>query len=314
MDYKRIYKDLISDRQSKPKPIGYSETHHITPRCLGGTDSPENLIALTPEDHYAAHLLLAKIHGGKLWAAVRAMTIAPTGSRNLAKIKSRAMFGVIRRNAAKHHSNQYSGINSPRYSDEVILLKNWEGEEVAGTRKELEAATGLAARAISSLATGSKKSYSGWFCPKHNPFGKKKEDFISDANASGEVLTLYHFDGREWSGTRKDFKSKFNKRFYIQKNSKHCFGWYKSKDDAASHNESLLNRCKSNAAMRGSVSGESNPRADKTKYTFVKVDSGKKLIATRQEMIGLHGIKGDKIGRLIRGEQLSADGWVIEND
>lgn len=38
------------------------EQHHIVPRCLGGDDSPTNLVKLTLREHFIAHLLLCKIH------------------------------------------------------------------------------------------------------------------------------------------------------------------------------------------------------------------------------------------------------------
>lgn len=38
------------------------ETHHIVPRCLGGSDSPENLVRLSYRQHYIAHALLTKMH------------------------------------------------------------------------------------------------------------------------------------------------------------------------------------------------------------------------------------------------------------
>lgn len=41
---------------------GYVEKHHVLPRCMGGSDDPSNLVALTAEEHYVAHLLLVKIH------------------------------------------------------------------------------------------------------------------------------------------------------------------------------------------------------------------------------------------------------------
>lgn len=62
MNYLNIYNKLIKrgkDRQLD-KTV-YAETHHIIPRCMGGTDSPENLVRLTPEEHLLAHLLLIRI-------------------------------------------------------------------------------------------------------------------------------------------------------------------------------------------------------------------------------------------------------------
>lgn len=71
MDYKRVYAEFIKDRREKEVHLeGYSERHHIVPRALGGGDEPENLIRLTAADHLFAHLLLAKIHGGKMWYAM----------------------------------------------------------------------------------------------------------------------------------------------------------------------------------------------------------------------------------------------------
>jgi|APGre2960657373_1045057.scaffolds.fasta_scaffold36553_2 hypothetical protein len=74
MNYKKIYNDFITDRRAKESTLtGYTEKHHIIPRSLGGDNSKENLIALCPEDHIRAHVLLGKIHGGTMWFAVTAM-------------------------------------------------------------------------------------------------------------------------------------------------------------------------------------------------------------------------------------------------
>lgn len=37
-----------------------SERHHILPKCLGGIDSKDNLIYLTPREHFVAHKLLTE--------------------------------------------------------------------------------------------------------------------------------------------------------------------------------------------------------------------------------------------------------------
>ena len=70
MNYTKIYDDFIEDRKSSKEVNGYFEVHHIVPRSLGGSDEPENLIKLTPSDHFFAHLLLAKIHGGTMATAL----------------------------------------------------------------------------------------------------------------------------------------------------------------------------------------------------------------------------------------------------
>ena len=48
MDYQKIYNSLI-ERSKNRLLEGYSEKHHIVPRCLGGTNKKENINALDPE-------------------------------------------------------------------------------------------------------------------------------------------------------------------------------------------------------------------------------------------------------------------------
>lgn len=72
MNYEKLYNHLIERAKGRIN-VGYTESHHIVPRCLGGTDDLLNLVDLTAREHYVAHILLAKIHGGTLWHAVNLM-------------------------------------------------------------------------------------------------------------------------------------------------------------------------------------------------------------------------------------------------
>ena len=40
----------------------YTENHHIIPRCLGGSDSKENIVKLSAKEHFICHLLLTKMY------------------------------------------------------------------------------------------------------------------------------------------------------------------------------------------------------------------------------------------------------------
>ena len=62
MNYNRIYNQLVDKRKADPYLCGYSENHHIIPRCAGGTDDKDNLVRLSAREHYIAHLLLTKIY------------------------------------------------------------------------------------------------------------------------------------------------------------------------------------------------------------------------------------------------------------
>ena len=66
MNYKKNYYDFISSRKNmnREKLDGnIYELHHILPRSLGGLDNKENLILLTPREHFLAHIMLYKIYG-----------------------------------------------------------------------------------------------------------------------------------------------------------------------------------------------------------------------------------------------------------
>lgn len=61
--YSRCYFSIISRAQSRAIN-GYTETHHIIPTSLGGTNLKINLVKLTAREHYICHLLLPKMTDG----------------------------------------------------------------------------------------------------------------------------------------------------------------------------------------------------------------------------------------------------------
>lgn len=75
MNYLSIYQSLMRSAKGR-KLDGYLEVHHILPRCMGGLDDSENLVSLTPREHFVAHQLLVRIHPKVrgLWFAVFSMS------------------------------------------------------------------------------------------------------------------------------------------------------------------------------------------------------------------------------------------------
>jgi hypothetical protein len=84
MNYQDHYNRLIDRAKTRSTPTGYTETHHILPRCLGGSDDKDNLVQLTPEEHYVAHQLLIKIHptNDSLVYAANMMTVGENRQTN----------------------------------------------------------------------------------------------------------------------------------------------------------------------------------------------------------------------------------------
>lgn len=57
--YAKWYFSII--KNAKNRNSG-DESHHIIPRCLGGTDESDNLVSLSYREHYIVHVLLTKMN------------------------------------------------------------------------------------------------------------------------------------------------------------------------------------------------------------------------------------------------------------
>jgi len=105
MNYEKIYDILISKAQNRILET-YTETHHIVPKCIGGTDNINNLVELAPEEHYLAHQLLVKIYPQNHSLVKAAAMMIPNRPSN-------KMYGWLKRRFAKAQSvSQTGGGNS----------------------------------------------------------------------------------------------------------------------------------------------------------------------------------------------------------
>ena len=62
--YAHWYNLIIANAQKRILE-SYGENHHIIPKSIGGNNDKENLVKLTPREHYVCHLLLTKMVTGK---------------------------------------------------------------------------------------------------------------------------------------------------------------------------------------------------------------------------------------------------------
>lgn len=65
MNYQKIYYSIIEKSKTRIKTEGIFEKHHIIPKSLGGNNSKENIVKLTPREHFICHWLLWKFSKGK---------------------------------------------------------------------------------------------------------------------------------------------------------------------------------------------------------------------------------------------------------
>lgn len=106
MDYEKHYNLLIYRAKGRTLE-GYSEKHHIIPKCMGGSDSKDNLVRLTAEEHYVAHQLLVKMypdHHGLLWSAN-----AMSGGNNKQKRNNNKSYAWLRKRFSKMMSETNIG-------------------------------------------------------------------------------------------------------------------------------------------------------------------------------------------------------------
>jgi len=61
--YYKIINSAIARNHLKERYDGF-QTHHIVPRCFGGSDSSDNLVVLTYKEHRVCHRLLIKMTVG----------------------------------------------------------------------------------------------------------------------------------------------------------------------------------------------------------------------------------------------------------
>lgn len=112
MDYRKIYDKLIG--RAKARVIeGYVEVHHIVPRCMNGTNETDNLVELTPEEHYLAHQLLVKMypdHGGLVKAASMMGSIR----------SSNKIYGWVRRKLSLVMKDSQAGEKNSNYGNRWV--------------------------------------------------------------------------------------------------------------------------------------------------------------------------------------------------
>lgn len=303
MDYKRIYAEFIKDRREKESTLtGYVERHHIVPRCLGGDDDPDNLVNLAPEDHYFAHLLLAKIHGGSLWAPVRIMAAAALkqkASYRHARL-GRKLLRFRRRYAiGREWANiRLTGEGHPTSDKKKYVWHHVDGRVERLTRQGLAKKYKFPAINLNPVVSGRSKSVFGWYLPSKNPEGRVgAPKGLAHHMADRRIYWFRHVSGMDRRCSRydlcKEFKiSSSHLGQLVAGKFKYVSGWW------------LGDRFDEYPA---DISGEKNANADLTIYEFAHID-GRRFVGTRHDLRKEFGIGPEINGIFIRG---SCNGWYL---
>lgn len=179
MDYNWHYNQLVN--RAKTRFLNcYTEEHHIVPSCMNGSDESFNLVRLTPEEHYIAHLLLAKMypyHEGIIYAA------------NMMANRNNKAYGWIKRKFSEIHKKRLRRPEFKKSLREAIATPIWQYKLDGTLLQKYEALTD-AAIAVNGSASNIK-----YACDKISRSGKPKTAYGFLWSAKGECLdTIEHHD------------------------------------------------------------------------------------------------------------------------
>ena len=186
--YLQCYYNIINRALSR-KNTGYTETHHIIPRSLGGTDHKDNLAKLTAREHFICHLLLPKMTEG---VAYQKMIYAYT------IMSGRKIYGSRK---YEFYRKEYTKINS--------ILRSGEGNGMFGVDRSGEKNTFFGKKhtqETKDLISKKKKGVS----ITQPPFTEEHKKNISiSAKKRAKSFTLIHPDYGTFTGTLLELHEKY---------------------------------------------------------------------------------------------------------
>lgn len=114
--YTKWYYSIIHNARQRHLTVN-KDRHHIIPRCLGGTNDPDNLVNLTYREHFIVHLLLIRMVDDKnVYKLVHAII------RFTKKVKNSKQYNLLRR----YLSTYSKGVYNKSYN------KVWARDKVSG--------------------------------------------------------------------------------------------------------------------------------------------------------------------------------------
>lgn len=175
MNYQKIYNDLISRAQARESLSEYKETHHIIPKCMGGSDDKENLVELTGREHFIAHWLLCKIYDTPgLKKAFGLMCL--TGKNRSYKISSQ-LYELGRRRLSEAAIGREVSIETREKISRALKGRKFTKEHLARMRKPK---TEEAKKNIAAAKVGVLNPMYGTISPTRDvPHTKETRDLIS---------------------------------------------------------------------------------------------------------------------------------------
>lgn len=126
MNYQKIYNSIIELSQNR-KISGYTEKHHIIPKCIGGSNDSDNIAILSAREHFICHYILTKfIDNDKIILAFNMMRSNKTENRYMnsrlfesVKIKYSKVISKIHKNKTVSQETRDKISNNKERRDKI---------------------------------------------------------------------------------------------------------------------------------------------------------------------------------------------------
>lgn len=121
MNYKKIY-DQIINRRKLISYDGYTESHHIVPRSLGGNDNQDNLVKLSAREHFICHLLLVKMYptGQSHYKMIRAFLMMLVSNKDQERFSPSKSYQKFREKYSLFLKEAYKGQGNSQFGTKWI--------------------------------------------------------------------------------------------------------------------------------------------------------------------------------------------------
>ena len=164
MDYLKIYNQIIdrgkSNKENRKKlnksnlNYVYYENHHIIPKCINGSNDKDNLVLLTPREHFICHMLLTYIYSDNRGIRLALRRFQYSTKFNLYKISSRTYARIkiliseipvsekSKAKMKKSHENIQKGKDHPMFGrhhsdkSKIIMREKKLGKKLSNEHKK----------------------------------------------------------------------------------------------------------------------------------------------------------------------------------
>jgi len=119
--YTNWYNSLINKAQNRIV-LGYAEKHHIIPSALGGTNEKDNIVKLTPREHFICHLLLTKMTTGNARYKMNFALHMLSNAKNIGEgryIPNGRMYDLTRRLYKEALDNYWTDEKRKEHADKI---------------------------------------------------------------------------------------------------------------------------------------------------------------------------------------------------